>query len=110
MKTISAAEMMPGTDWELLNAMLNKRVKDYHTFGSKGDPFESIKVRLYGPDQTLVWYSLRGSLTTDEHNNLVFQGSARRMDMILENAVLNAGDYRDSMFSAMFMFPDIHMQ
>lgn len=106
---VNVQEMMPGTDWDLLNAMLNRRVKDYHTFGSKGDPFESIKVRLYGPDQTLVWYSLRGSLTTDEHNNLVFQGSARRMDMILENAVLNAGDYRDSMFSAMFMFPDIRV-
>ncbi|WP_295096909.1 hypothetical protein [uncultured Fibrobacter sp.] len=106
---VNVHEMMPEPDWELLNAMLNRRVKNFHTFGSRGDPFESIKLRLYGPEKTLVWYSFRGSLTTDERNNLVFQGSARRMDMFLENAVLNAGDYRDSMFSAMFMFPDIRV-
>ena len=102
-------KIMPESDIELLNSILNARVKDYHTFGSRGDPFETIKVRLYGPDKTLVWYCFRGRLVTDEENRLVLQGSARRMDMVLENSVFGDGSDKDAMLSAALSFPDVRI-
>ena len=71
-------KMMPDGDYALLDSVLNDRVKDYRNFGFRGDPFETIKVRFYGPEKTLVWYGLRGKLCMDENNRLVLQGSARR--------------------------------
>lgn len=104
---VEIRKMMPESDLELLNTILNARVKDYHTFGSRGDPFETIKVRLYGTDKTLVWYCFRGRLVTDEDNRLVLQGSARRMDMVLDNLVF--GDDKDAILSAALSFPDVRI-
>ena len=99
-------KIMPESDIEVLDMNLNARVRDYHTFGSKGDPFQTIKVRLYGTDKTLVWYCFRGRLAFDEENRLVFQGSARRMDMILDNMGL---DERTVVLSAALSFPDVRV-
>lgn len=102
-------ELMPDSDIEMLNAVLNERVKDFRNFGSRGDPFESVKVRLYGPEKTLVWYSMRGRLLTDEDNRLVFQGTARRMDMVLDNPVVGKGGDGESMLAAALAFPDVRV-
>ena len=101
--------MMPEEDYALLDSVLNDRVKDYRNFGFRGDPFETIKVRFYGPDKTMVWYGLRGKLCMDENDRLVLQGTARRMDVVLDNAVLGGMRERDAMLSAALAFPDIRM-
>lgn len=102
-------KMMPDGDYALLDSVLNDRVKDYRNFGFRGDPFETIKVRFYGPEKTLVWYGLRGKLCMDENNRLVLQGSARRMDVVLDNTVVGEMRERDAMLSAALAFPDIRM-
>jgi len=106
---VDIQSMMPEGDYALLNKVLNERVLDYRNFGYKGNPFETIKVRFYGPGKTLVWYGLRGKLVYDENNRLVFQGSARRMDVVLDNPVLGEDKVRDSMFSAALAIPDVRI-
>ena len=44
---------------------------------------------------------------TDEDNRLVLQGSARRMDMVLDNLVF--GDDKDAILSAALSFPDVRI-
>ena len=102
-------KMMPEGDYALLDSVLNDRVKDFRNFGFRGDPFETIKVRFYGPDKTLVWYGLRGKLCMDENDRLVLQGTARRMDVVLDNPVFGDDRDRDAMLSATLAFPDIRI-
>ena len=106
---VDIRKMMPESDIEFLNKNLNARVKDYHSFGSKGDPFQTIKVRLYGTDKTLVWYCFRGRLALDDENRLVFQGSARRMDSVLENSPLADNEDQSAMLAAALSFPDVRV-
>lgn len=106
---VDIRNMMPESDYELLNSVVNLRVKDYHAFGSRGDPFETIKVRLYGIDKTMVWYCFRCRLATDDDNRLVLQGSARRMDLVLDNPVMSDDGDRDALLSATLSFPDVRI-
>jgi len=105
---VDIRKMMPETDYELLDSIVNARVKDFHTYGSRGDPFETFKVRLYGVDKTMVWYCFRCRLVNDDENRLVLQGSARRMDMVLDNPV-SGDDDKDAMLSAVLSFPDVRV-
>ena len=93
-------KMMPEGDYALLDSVLNDRVKDYRNFGFRGDPFETIKVRFYGPEKSLVWYGLRGKLCMDENDRLVLQGTARRMDVVLDNSVLGGGQEKEALLPA----------
>ena len=102
-------KMMPEGDYALLDSVLNDRVKDYRNFGFRGDPFETIKVRFYGPEKSLVWYGLRGKLCMDENDRLVLQGTARRMDVVLDNSVLGGGQEKEALLPAALAFPDIRM-
>ena len=102
-------KMMPEGDYALLDSVLNDRVKDYRNFGFRGDPFETIKVRFYGPEKSLVWYWLRGKLCMDENDRLVLQGTARRMDVVLDNSVLGGGQEKEALLPAALAFPDIRM-
>lgn len=106
---VDIQSMMPEGDFALLNKVLNERILDYRNFGYKGNPFETIKVRFYGPGKTLVWYGLRGKLVYDENNRLVFQGSARRMDVVLDNPMFGDDNIRDSMFTAALAIPDVRI-
>ena len=45
----------------------------------------------------------------DENDRLVLQGSARRMDVVLDNTVVGGMRERDAMLSAALAFPDIRM-
>ena len=105
---VDIRKMMPESDYNLLDSIVNERVKDFHSYGSRGDPFETIKVRLYGADKTMVWYCFRCRLVNDEDNRLVLQGSARRMDMVLDNPVSGADD-KEAMLSAALSFPDVRV-
>lgn len=106
---VDIRKMMPESDYDLLNSIVNARVKDYHAFGSRGDPFETIKVRLFGVDKTMVWYCFRCRLATDDENRLVLQGSARRMDLVLGNPVVSEDGDKDALLSAAFSFPDVRI-
>lgn len=105
---VDIRKMMPESDYNLLNSVVNARVKDFHTYGSRGDPFETIKLRLYGVDKAMVWYCFRCRLMNDEDNRLVLQGSARRMDMVLDNPVSDDDD-KEAMLSAALSFPDVRV-
>jgi transcriptional regulator with PAS, ATPase and Fis domain len=105
---VDIRKMMPESDYNLLDSIVNERVKDFHSYGSRCDPFETIKVRLYGADKTMVWYCFRCRLVNDEDNRLVLQGSARRMDMVLDNPVSGADD-KEAMLSAALSFPDVRV-
>ena len=102
-------KMMPEGDYALLDKVLNERVKDYRNYGVRGDPFETLKVRFYGSEKTLVWYGLRGKLTMDENNRLVLQGTARRMDVVLDNLNMGEGEEVGALFNATLTFPDIRV-
>ena len=106
---VDIRKMMPESDYQLLDSILNARVKDFHAYGSRGDPFETFKVRLYGADKTMVWYCFRCRLVNDEDNRLVLQGSARRMDLVLDNPVSDDADDRDAILSAALSFPDVRV-
>lgn len=105
---VNLTSMMPESDYALFDQMVNRRVLDYQNFGSRGDSFETIKVRLYGPNRTPVWYGFRGKLVVDDRGRLVFQGSARRMDQMLEN-VIESKTEGDALISAALEFPDIRI-
>lgn len=105
---VDIRKMMPESDYNLLDSVVNARVKDFHTYGSRGDPFETIKLRLYGADRAMVWYCFRCRLVNDEDNRLVLQGSARRMDMVLDNPVSDDDD-KEAMLSAVLSFPDVRV-
>lgn len=105
--TVDIHKLMPDGDYALLDSVLNERVKDYRNFGFRGDPFETLKVRFYGPENTLVWYGLRGKLCTDESNRLVLQGTARRMDVVLDNSVFGDDNGTTYMQSVAMSFPDV---
>ncbi len=104
---VDVHRMMPDRDYALLDKVLNDRIKAYKNFGFRGDTFETIKVRFYGPEKTLVWYGLRGKLVYDENNRLVFQGSARRMDYILEDVFSGVGQEGYFLIKAALSLPDI---
>ena len=56
----------------------------------------------------MVWYCFRCRLVNDEDNRLVLQGSARRMDMVLDNPVSDDDD-KEAMLSAALSFPDVRV-
>lgn len=102
-------KMMLEEDFALLDGVLNERIKDYRNYGYRGNPFDTIKVRFFGPEKTLVWYGLRGKLCNDENGRFVLQGSARRLDFILDNPSFENSGERDAMLAAALAFPDIRI-
>lgn len=104
---VNLEKMMPESDYEMFNKVLNDRVMKYREYGAESNTFETMKLRLYGSDEILVWYGFRGKLVHDENGKLQFRGTARKMDMVLENP--NLGKTTDSMLSAVLSFPDVRI-
>ena len=105
---VDVQSLLLGVDYENLNNVLNRRIQNYRNFGSKGDPYETISVRMYGRNNTLLWYGLRGTLAHDENNRLVFQGAARRMVNIFERSDTETSNTVD-FFKAAHGFPDVRL-
>lgn len=104
---VDLEKMMPESDYEMFNKVLNDRIVKYREYGTRSDGYETMKLRLFGSDKFLVWYGFRGKLVHDENGKLQFRGTARKMDMVLENP--NLGNTTDSMLSAVLSFPDVRI-
>lgn len=104
---VDMESMMPKADCGMLNRVIDNHILAYRQNGLENESLDTVKLRIYGPDKMLVWYSFCGKLVLDDVGNLVFQGTARRMDLVLENP--NVRGVEESILSAAFSFPDFRV-
>ena len=104
--SVERSSIMPEEGCALLDDLAN-RYKSDKSIVEKA--FPPVKVRLYGKDKNLLWYNVRGLLDYDESGNLVFQGVARRLDVMMDNFIFDSSQNQNALFSAALSLPNLRV-
>lgn len=107
---VDKASIMPEEDSAILDNLANWYISMYKTDKSVVNrAFPPVKVRLYGKDKSLLWYHVRGLLNYDESGTLVFQGLARRLDVMMDNFIFDSSQNQNALFSAALSLPNLRV-
>jgi hypothetical protein len=71
--------------------------------------YPPVRIRLFNKNGNLLWFNLRGLLAFDEDGNLVFQGVANRLDLMMDNFIFDPGQNDNALFSAAMSLPDLRV-
>ena len=101
--------MMPEEDYTFFDKHLNSKIVEFRATGQNTSENRSVKLRLKGDDGRLNWYAFCGRLYTEENAKIMFRGSARRLDLQLENPIVDEVDVNESVLTSALAFPDIRV-
>ena len=101
--------MMPEEDYAFFDKHLNARIVEFRAKGQDSSENRGVRLRLMGENGQLNWYAFCGRLYTEENAKIVFRGSARRLDLLLENPVVESSEVSESTQVAALAFPDIRL-
>lgn len=99
-------------DVALLEKLMNRYIREYKDDKSgaeKDKLYPPVRIRLYNKNGSLVWYNLRGLLSYDLEGNLVFQGVANRLDLMMDNFIFDPDQNENALFSAAMSLPDLRV-
>lgn len=109
---IELSSLMPEEDVELLEKLMNRYIREYRADKSvveKHKLYPPVRIRLFNKDGSLLWLNLRGLLGFDEEGNLVFQGVANRLDLMMDNFIFDPDQNDNALFSAAMSLPDLRV-
>lgn len=101
--------MMPEDDYAFFDKHLNARIVEFRAKGQNTSENRGVRLRLQGENGRLDWYAFCGRLYTEENAKIVFRGSARKLDMQLENPMDESLGMNESTQVAALAFPDIRL-
>ena len=101
--------LMPEDDYAFFEKHINTRIVDFRASGQDMSDNRGIRLRLSFEEGKQVWFAFSGRLCTEENAKIIFKGSARRMDMVLENPILEDINMKESTISSVLSFPDIRV-
>ena len=101
--------MMPEEDYAFFEKHLNTRIVDFRALGHDISENRGVRLRLTFDNGKLIWFAFCGRLCTEENAKIVFKGSARRLDLMLENPIVDEDIVNESTVSSVFAFPDIRV-
>ena len=100
---VSMEEIMPIEDLRLIENVINARVQHYSEYGRDVPTPEEIFIRLFGIDESRIWYSIRGILDKNVDGRLMFFGSGHMMDHTLVNKT--SPDIKTNLFDSIMSIP-----
>lgn len=109
---IELSSLMPEEDVELLEKLMNRYIREYRSDKSviqKNKVYPPVRIRLFSKNGSMLWFNLRGLLGYDEEGNLVFQGVANRLDLMLDNFIFDPEQNENALFSAAMSLPDLRV-
>ena len=101
--------MMPDDDYAFFDKHLNARIVEFRATGQNSSENRGVRLRLLGENGKLDWYAFCGRLYTEENAKIVFRGTARRLDMHLENPMVEGSGVSEATQVSALAFPDIRM-
>ena len=101
--------MMPEDDYAFFDKHLNARIVEFRAKGQNSSENRGVRLRLMGENGKLDWYAFCGRLYTEENAKIVFRGSARKLDLQLENPVAGETVVNESTQVSALAFPDIRL-
>ena len=109
---IELSSLMPEEDVELLEKLMNRYIREYRSDKSviqKNKVYPPVRIRLFNKNGNMLWFNLRGLLRFDEEGNLVFQGVANRLDLMMDNFIFDPDQNDNALFSAAMSLPDLRV-
>ena len=109
---IELSSFILAEDVALLEKLMNRYIREYKDnkgSAEKDRLYPPVRIRLYNKNGSLVWYNLRGLLSYDFEGNLVFQGVANRLDLMLDNFIFDPDQNENALFSAAMSLPDLRV-
>lgn len=103
----SMEELMPFQDMQLVENVINARVQHFSEYGRDVSNPEEIFIRLYGVDESHVWYSVKGLLDNDLDGRLMFFGTGHIVERALVNKI--APDAKENLFDQMLSLPYVRI-
>lgn len=96
-------------EYAMFEKRINARIVAFRA--SNQDVYENatLRMRLIGPDDQLVWYSFRCKICLEENSKLVIKGSARRMDLLTDNPIFDGDEDVNAALASLLSFPDIRL-
>lgn len=101
--------MMPEDDYMFFDKHLNSRIVEFRAKGQDSSENRGVRLRLMGENGKLDWYAFCGRLYTEENAKIVFRGSARKLDLLLEKPITEDSSVSESTQVAALAFPDIRV-
>ena len=101
--------MMPEEDYAFFEKHLNTRIVDFRAVGHDINENRGVRLRLTFSEGKQTWFAFCGRLYTEENAKIVFKGSARRLELLLENPIVAEDIVNESTVSSVFAFPDIRV-
>ncbi len=101
--------MMPEDDYMFFDKHLNSRIVEFRAKGQDSSENRGVRLRLMGEGGKLDWYAFCGRLYTEENAKIVFRGSARKLDLLLEKPITEDSSVSESTQVAALAFPDIRV-
>lgn len=102
-------QLMPEEDYAFFEKHLNKRIVDFRAAGHDISENRGVRLRLFGENGKETWFAFLGRLCSEENAKILFKGSARRLDMLLENPITADNVMNESMLFSVFSFPDVRV-
>ena len=109
---VELASIIFEEDVVLLEKLMNRYIREYRADKSvveKNRVYPPVRIRLFNKNGDLVWFNLRGIISYDEEGNLVFQGVANRLDLMLDNFIFDPDQNENALFSAAMSLPDLRV-
>lgn len=104
---VSMEELMPFQDMQLVENVINARVQHFSEYGRDVPNPEEIFIRLYGVDESHVWYSVNGLLDNDLDGRLMFFGTGHIVGRTLMNKT--PPDAKEKLFDQMLSLPYVRV-
>lgn len=104
---VSMDEIMPAEDLRLVEKVINARVQHFSEYGRDVPSPEEIFIRLYGIDESRVWYSVRGLLDKNLDGRLMFFGSGHLVDHALINKT--SPEIKTGLFDSIMSLPYVRV-
>jgi PAS domain-containing protein len=101
--------LMPEEDYAFFEKHLNARIVEFRATGQDISENRGVRLRLTVEEGKQIWFAFCGRLCSEENAKIVFKGSARRLDMILDNPIVASDIVNESTMSSVFAFPDIRV-
>lgn len=102
-------QLMPEEDFALFEKRINARIVAFRASNRNVDVQSNLKLRLIGMNGEHVWYNFRCRIYPEENSKIVVNGSARRMDLMLESQIIDGNENLNAMFSSALAFPDVRV-
>ena len=101
--------IMPEQDYAYFERYLNTKIVEFRKSGHDSAGNSRVRLRIIGDEDKPEWFGFCGKLCSEENSKMVIRGSARRLDWMFDDTLVNGSMEWGDFVSNILAFPDVRV-